>query len=502
MIRGTGDPKDGVAEVQGATLPARAETTVETVVTLAATLDRSGSCAYLPFSVPVGTGWIEVDLEVGDRRAAVGIGLFDQRGVSYQEGGFRGSMGGERASLFLAEDRATESFVPGEIGEGTWWLMLPALRLGARCEVRATVRTGRGSGARPVTAKPAQGVVVGAPGWYRGDLHCHTPASSDAWSSGCALTPEEWASTCRSIGLDFVAVTDHNCVSQNLDLAACAGEDVLLVPGEEVTSWMYGHATVSGIEPGDWVDFRHVLLAEAVEDTSAHISALFKTAESMGAYVSVAHPASERAPWGFFADGDQDPACRAPALEVWNGPFRDDSERALSLWDSMLSRGWRVVANGGSDLHGTANPFGRAAGLPTTVVYAEQLSTRAIVDGLRSGRSFVTRCPDGAELYVSASGPGGQRVISGGELCAPAGSSAVLEARVRGAASMELSWIIDGTRRHGGRIGSDDETVTMSLAVPEGRGYVRAEVRGGGGHCPGVAGEGDMQVLSNPVFLV
>ncbi len=61
-----------------------------------------------------------------------------------------------------------------------------------------------------------------------------------------------------------------------------------------------------------------------------------------------------------------------------------------------------MVANGGSDLHGTVNSFGFEAGEPTTVVYAERLETRALVDALRQGRCFITRRPDGGELYLSA----------------------------------------------------------------------------------------------------
>jgi len=48
-------------------------------------------------------------------------------------------------------------------------------------------------------------VVLDEPGWYRGDLHAHTPESSDAWSSHRAMTPREWADACRAIGLDFPA---------------------------------------------------------------------------------------------------------------------------------------------------------------------------------------------------------------------------------------------------------------------------------------------------------
>ena len=33
-------------------------------------------------------------------------------------------------------------------------------------------------------------------------------------------------------------------------------DGVLLLAGEEVTNYFHGHATVSGIQPGEWFDFR------------------------------------------------------------------------------------------------------------------------------------------------------------------------------------------------------------------------------------------------------
>src|SRR5437867_67863 len=47
-----------------------------------------------------------------------------------------------------------------------------------------------------------------APGWYRGDLHSHSVHSDGS------NTVAEMAEAASAIGLDFLAPTDHNTISQ------------------------------------------------------------------------------------------------------------------------------------------------------------------------------------------------------------------------------------------------------------------------------------------------
>ncbi|MBW3557512.1 MAG: CehA/McbA family metallohydrolase, partial [Actinobacteria bacterium] len=370
-------------------------------------------------------------------------------------------------------------------------------------EVTARVTLGFGEQAPPVTFGPEPGVVVDEAGWYRGDLHCHTPESSDAWRSGSAMSPAQWAETARSLGLDFLAMTDHNVVSQNLALGDAAGSDVLLMPGEEMTNWFHGHATVSGFDAGDWLDWRQTPGGLPLPTGGARIQDFMAAAKDMGAYVAAAHPLGASLSWQFFADGEADPTARPHGLEVWTGPFQPDDEAALKKWDETLRAGWRVFANGGTDLHGVRNSNGFEAGTPTTVVFAQQLSKRAIVDALKQGRSFVTRLPAGVELYLSARGPSGQAQVVGGTIYGEAADHAAVEILVRQGAGMRLIVLRDGSPISVTTLSSDEQTVPVAVPVGPG-GYVRAEVRGRPELDPQrpTAGRLDMEAFTNPIFLV
>jgi hypothetical protein len=206
------------------------------------TVSKPGEYVYVPFDVGPGVNRVEVSLARADPSAKLGVGLFDHRGPAYGSPGFRGIYGDERSAFYVAADSASQSFLPGPIEPGRWTVIVPVFALAAPSQITVTVTLAGGPApARPFTPGPAVGMVLDTPGWYRGDLHCHTPESSDAWHQKTALTPAAWARTCRQLGLDFAAMTDHNVVSQNLFLARDAGSDVLLMPGEEMTNWFFCH---------------------------------------------------------------------------------------------------------------------------------------------------------------------------------------------------------------------------------------------------------------------
>lgn len=472
-------------------------------IVLTATALHIGQYLYLPFEVPGDVNRIDVSVtKQGD--AITGVGLFDQQGAGYQSAGFRGVYGEERSQLYVAADSASQAFIPGTIEPGTWTVLIPVFRATVPTVVTVTVVLTFGAQQGAFVYGPAPDVVRDEPGWYRGDLHCHTPESSDAWRSGSALTPADWADTARRIGLDFLAMTDHNVVSQNFDLARSAGSDVLLIAGEEMTNWFHGHATVTGIEVGDWLDWRQtpVGLPLPSGEPGVRIQRFLADAREMGAFVAAAHPLGLHLSWQFLADGDLDPLARPDSFEVWTGPFQPDDEAALLMWDDRLRRGWRVWANGGSDLHGVRNTNGFDAGTPTTVVYADQLSKAAIVRALKAGRCFVTRLPDGVELYLRAEGPGGQRQIVGGTIYGAATDTVDIEVLVRRAAGMRVLLLRDGVPLSVTSIQADEERVTATVPIGVG-GYVRVEARGVPEVDPAnpIAGRTDMEAFTNPIFL-
>jgi hypothetical protein len=467
--------------------------------TLTTRVQGTGSYAYLPFDVPVGVARVEVAVTADPPGAKLGAGLFDARGTAYQSPGFRGIYGEERNAFFVAADAASQSFLPGPMDSGRWTVVVPVFLAAQPTTVTARVTLSFGPTVPVAAPGPQVGVVLDRPGWYRGDLHCHTPESSDAWHSRTALDPAAWAAQGRLDGLDFAAMTDHNVISQNQNLARDAGSDMLLMAGEEMTNWFYGHATVSGIAPGQWLDFRQTPEGSALLPDGARIRDFLTAARRLGAYISAAHPSFGAIAWRFKPEMTR-PDSRPDGYEVWTGPFQPDDEQSLRDWDAMLQQGWQVHANGGSDLHGTENNFGFRYGTPTTVVYANRLAQSDVIAALRAGRSFVMRRPDGVECYLTGT-LGGSRTYVGGTLTGRRGDQAEIEALVRGGRGMRLILISGGRPVSTTPLTEDEQVVRAQVPVP---GYVRAEVRGQ--NRPGPPGkplalELDMECLTNPIWL-
>jgi len=79
-----------------------------------------------------------------------------------------------------------------------------------------------------------------------------------------------------------------------------------------------------------------------------------------------------------------------------NGPARPGPNpftvTAIGFWERALDRGHRIAAVGGSDSHRAGRveqPTQSPVGEPTTVVFAHELSTRGIRDGVRAGHTYV-----------------------------------------------------------------------------------------------------------------
>lgn len=429
--------------------------------------------AHLPFGVPAGVGQLEIRYAYSDRIDSdpllsggntVDIGLFDPRGTETGSPGFRGWSGSNKLELVVGADWATPPYAAGPILPGTWHVLLGPYKVGPRgCDWRVEIRFDPGLVAPPPdlvrsgwARRPA--LPAARDGWWRGDLHCHTRFSDgDSWPSEMLLAATE-------TGLDFLGVTDHNNVAHHAAYGPGGGDAPIVLPGVEVTTYG-GHWNAWGTER--WWDFR-TPEDQAVERAMAD-------AVDAGAFVSVNHPKPFGPAWEY-------PDVRSfHAVEVWNGSWPRLNSVALAFWEARLRAGMRLVAVGGSDTHNlrAADPDPRhspALGLPTTWVQAGPRPDRdAILDALRAGRTFVSSSPSGPQLYLE---PGGDGVI----------------VATRGGAGLALVVLGDA-----GAIGAaavplelpPEEEWSMSVAVPRGTAYVRAQL---------VAPTGDLAALTSPLW--
>lgn len=322
---------------------------------------------------------------------------------------------------------------------------------------------------------PPERVAARGPGWYRGDCHVHS-----VYSDG-KLTPEQLAAAARAAGLNFIATTDHNTTEAHGAWRAPAGDDLLVILGEEVTTET-GHWLALGIGPGQLVDWQYRARDEMV---GQHLDQVHR----VGGLCVAAHPHAPY-PSGTFMY----PYRGFDVVEVWNGrwtsdlPWNADNEAALAEWGRSLAAGvqegrWRPAV-GNSDTH-----LEDQIGIPQTVVLAEQLSTAAVLDGIRAGRSWIA---ESAAVELSVRAAAGDRSAGIGERLATRGEPATVKAEVRGVPSGAVSFHTDrGTVHRPSLPGSGSGAVEWRTTAAESQ-FVRIEVR---------HPEGRMAALSNPILL-
>ena len=450
----------------------------------------------ITFDVPAGIERLTIAVSHDGREAhtTLDLGLVGPNG-------FRGWSGSNKTGFTLSATDATPSFSPGRVEPGRWALLIgvPAIREGVttRFEARVTLA---GVQARPVEFAAAP--IRTTAGWYRGDFHAHTAhsdGSCDSLSGKRTPCPAFLTlDAARATGLDFVSVTDHNTGAQNNSLRELQGyyDTLPIVPGQEVTT-LFGHANALGItEP---MEFRlgtpYLPNLEPLRDrVAAH-----------GGMLSVNHPGQ---PTGEACLGcgwnapDAHPE-RIEAVEVINGGSMASTGLAESpnwgvvFWERLLNQGLHPTAIGGSDNHDARMTSKQSpVGMPTTVVYATNLSTAGILDGVRSGRVFIDVAGPGRRIIdLAATGPSGEARM-GGTLRLAAGQSGRLRIETQGLAGMTLQ-LVTGNGAPALSLtapGLAADTDVRDLALPGSATpyWVRLNVRDA---------SGKLMLLSNPVYV-
>ncbi|GAA3980091.1 CehA/McbA family metallohydrolase [Streptomyces plumbiresistens] len=445
---------------------------------------------YVPVEVPSGVREIRVaytydrpSVPAGTAGNALDIGIFDERGTELGGKGFRGWSGGARTEFFLRADDATPGYLAGPVREGTWHIALGPYTVspqGLSYEITITLTYGEpGAAVRP--AYPPSRAKGRGRDWYRGDCHLHS------WYSDGRRTPAEIAALARAAGLDFINSSEHNTHAAHAHWAPEAGEDLLIMLGEEVTT-RNGHVVALGTDPGTFVDWRY----RARDNRFGRFARQIRRA---GGLVVPAHPHATciGCNWKFgFGEAD--------AVEVWNGPYTPDDEVSLADWDSMLvasvrggGREW-IPAMGNSDAHRDPDVIG----LPQTVVLADDLTREAIQEGIRAGRSYVAESKN-VSLTFTASGGRGQHAGIGERLEAAGDTPVTVRLEVTGAPRCTVRLVTDqGVLFTSAPLPVAGSGVVEWRTTPAYAAYVRAEVRheAAAGPLPGA-----LAAFTNPIFL-
>jgi hypothetical protein len=390
-------------------------------------------------------------------------------------------------TIAISATSASPGLVAGPIKPGQWTINVDSFEIlndGTKTgfvtyqiEASAWIGVDEAPSTRPASIPVTRRPPAGGPRWYRGNLHSHTVHSDGAY------TVEERARASAEFGLDFLAITDHNTISQYQEVDRWP-DGITPIRGSEVTTF-HGHMNCFGL--GTPIDWR----ADARGDGAA---AIVEQAHRQGAIVSINHPSAFGDPWCSSCHWDYARVDYSTfdAIEIWNGGWADvetDNEGTLAFWSSLLDAGLRPTGIAGTDAHSPKDDDD--ASLGSTYVYAAEPSEASIIDGIRRGRVFVSRGPT---LSFRATGSDGAVVeLPGGVL--PADGTLHLSVDVdRLDESATLWFVTSGSKVPLAACEPGATRVVDERELVASR-WWRLELR------RGAAANGDMLALANPVFV-
>ncbi|VGO13036.1 hypothetical protein PDESU_01590 [Pontiella desulfatans] len=234
--------------------------------------------------------------------------------------------------------------------------------------------------------------AASAPGWYAGELHCHSEHSADADRAASKIP--DMKSNAVSKGLSFVMTTEHNSIRGRLEMEALNDDDFLFLCGEEITM-EFGHF--------------NAFFLETYVPENGDVFARMRDCLTQGALTMPNHSNGQ---WA----GLPDHKVIFQGYEIWNGGRFDETERRRTdEWDAYLQRGYKLTARAGRDFH-KASQLGQK---PWTVCYMDRLCYRQLKEALANGHAYAT---DGPELNFEGNGK-----MMGSVLQVDAGDSIALE---------------------------------------------------------------------------
>ncbi len=414
---------------------------------------EGGDYEVVPFEVPAGTVEILFHHEHDTPGTTLDFGIEDP-------GGFRGWGGRLGEDTIIGEEESSRCYLPGPIEPGTWRIDIGKAFLTAeRVHWTATLEFRDAATVEPrARAGFDARVLERGPRWYRGDFHVHSHESGDAQASF-----EQIRDLARARGLDFVNLSDHNTVSQQALAAAfqVGIDDLLFLRGSEVTTYG-GHGT--SVANAVYIEHHIGRDGVAIEDT-------LDAAAAAGAIFIINHPKLDLGdgdfcigcPWSYGEAGIE----LVSGLELATGSYDYVpvfGRQVLAMWDEMLDAGHHVTGTGGSDDHDAPREPPASGdsqiGTPCTVVYADELSEAAIIEGVRRGRVVVKlRGPDDPMVELAAAGEDGATAMIGDTVRA---SEVTLTARVEGGAGMTLVLWRNGEEEEAVAVDGDHFTHTFA----------------------------------------
>jgi hypothetical protein len=467
--------------------PDDAERTGEETRTVTGTLPPDvADWFYLPVDVPRGTRELEVvysydrpQVPPGAKGNALDIGIFGPAGFQLgNERGFRGWSGGFRDRFTISAAQATPGYLPGPIEPGRWHVILgpyTVAQQGLNYKVDITLRFGRPDPRFTPNPAPATAPARNrGRAWYRGDGHLHTVHSDGR------RTPAELAAAARAAGLDFFVSSEHNTPSASLQWGEHAGDDLLIINGEEVTT-RTGHWPAWNLPAGKWIDWRYRA------GDRREFRRFADDVHRAGGLVVAAHPFATC--FGCSWEYSYEPA---DLVEVWNGPWTLDDEAAVTAWDGLLRTGTWLPAVGDSDAH---HPD-QVVALPHNVVLADELTPRRLMAGFKAGRNWIA---ESAAVQLSFEASDGTRRAGIGErLTSGTGTPVTFEVTASGVPGTTVRLLNQNGPQWTQAVDASGAATVRFTTQSRYSAWLRAEVRR---PVPTATTPDTMVALTNPIFL-
>ncbi len=275
--------------------------------------------------------------------------------------------------LWVTQGSSAHGCVPGPIPDGEWRVQVDVSKLDGPVEVDLEVYYELDGARQPcILSFVDQRILDNEERFYRGELHAHSSESDGE------LSVTELIDHASEAGLDFLSISDHFTASQWYRVDGSRLPELILLNSVEITS-QRGHANLQGIN--EWVD---VFIDR--EDWSANHAA--EETHRAGGLFCVNHAFSGELGWRHF---DLDWSL-VDLLEVFHSLEGPNNIAQIGMWDALLREGFRIIGVSGTDLHNPANEIERL-GRTVTWVHARELSTGGILEGLKTGRVFVSLGP-------------------------------------------------------------------------------------------------------------
>lgn len=305
-----------------------------------------------------------------------------------------GGAGDYTSSCTIGDHISQRGGLSGPINEGEWKLILHKRRFSEDVDVDVLIQCGNEDKSETEQAEFFHGCKNCKAGWYNGELHVHSNHST-------GRDPiSEVIKTAEECGLDFLAITDHFTVSHWDEEAKYSSSSPLLLIQSMELSGDRGHANLHGIRSikNPYVDDDGTLAKFLGFDHLPTMDEVASSVHKENGLFSINHIDSNIASAWRYHEFDKK---NADILEVWCTSEGDFSLRYPAIWDSILLSGHHITGVASSDSHKAKGHPLWALGCVRTWIYADNLSERGILDGIKRGRVYMAKGKAKMDFYAS-----------------------------------------------------------------------------------------------------